>query len=70
MSFADEPVPSPSTTINNANGSVGSSGAGIQSSPDGTSSDDGLEGWAIFLIILLHRFKGKAIEYFEEHTEL
>lgn len=53
MSFADEPVPSPSTTINNANGSVGSSGAGIQSSPDGTSSDDGLEGWAIFLIILL-----------------
>ena len=53
MNFADEPVPSPSTTINNANGSVGSSGAGIQSSPDSTSSDDGLEGWAIFLIILL-----------------
>ena len=57
MNFADEPAPSPSTTIYappiNAYGSAGSSGAGIQAYSDSTSSDDGLEGWAIFLIILL-----------------
>ena len=67
MIYADEPAPSPSTTIYappiNAYGSTGSSGAGssgagssgagIQAYSDSTSSDDGLEGWAIFLIILL-----------------